>query len=336
MKNILITGGAGYIGSHTVKLFLENGYNVVVFDNLSRGFFQAIKILQDQKTKGKLEFVNGDTLDKTSMERVLNQYSFEGVIHFAAMLSVNESMENPGLYFTNNTVGSLNLIEALNKNNIKNFIFSSTCATYGNVENPPVKEDHQQSPTNPYGESKLFIEKILKWYGIIFNFKYIILRYFNVCGADKDGLIGDSKKPSPHLVQNAVRGAMNIEPFKFTCGQFPTPDGSSIRDYVDVEDMAKAHLLAYQYLVKNQRSDVFNLGNGKGWSVKEIIHEVEKLFQTKIIIHAGKIRQGEYAQIYADPSKAKRILGWSPEKTLTDSILSLKKWYEKHPHGYEN
>lgn len=332
MKRILITGGAGYIGSHAAKLFLEKGFSVVIFDNLSRGFLEPIKIL---KNRGDLDFVKGDLRNKKDIDKAFGNNNIDTVIHFAALCSVNESMEKPELYYENNVLGSLNLLEAMRKYGTRKIIFSSTCAVYGETKQLPVSESHPKNPVNPYGESKLMVENILNWYGIIYGFKYAILRYFNVCGADKGGMIGDSKKPSQLLMQNAVRGAMKIEPFFYTCQKVKTSDGTPIRDYLDVEDLAEAHFLAYKNLKNRGKNEIFNLGNGKGYSVKEIVSEVEKQFEMKMEKKKGKGRKGEYAEIYADNSKAKKILKWEPKKKIAESVLSLRKWYEKFPNGYK-
>jgi UDP-glucose 4-epimerase len=330
MKKILITGGAGYIGSHAVKLFLEKGYEVVVFDNLSRGFREPLNIL---KKSGKLDFVRGDLRNRSAVEKVFQKHKIDGVLHFAALCLVNESMENPGMYFENNVCGSLNLLEAMKKYGVEKIIFSSTCATYGETKYLPVDEKHPQIPVNPYGESKLLVEKMLPWYEA-FGINHVILRYFNICGAATSGIIGDSKKPSQLLMQNAVRGAMGIEPFAFTCAKVKTSDGTPIRDYIDVEDLVEAHLAAWEYLEKGGKSNVFNLGNGKGYSVKEIVSEVEKAFGVKMQKKQSEARKGEYAKIYADPQKAMRTLKWKPKKSLAQSVESLRKWYEKFPQGY--
>ncbi|MFZ2188025.1 MAG: UDP-glucose 4-epimerase GalE [Candidatus Moraniibacteriota bacterium] len=330
-KKILVTGGAGYIGSHAVKLFLEKGYEVVVFDNLFRGFKEPIRIL---KKSGKLIFIQGDLRNKADIEKVFRAHKIDCVLHFAALCLVNESMENPGLYFENNVCGSLNLFEAMKKFKVGKIIFSSTCATYGETKYLPVDEKHPQNPVNPYGESKLLVEKMLPWYEA-FGLRYVILRYFNICGAATSGIIGDSKKPSQLLMQNAVRGAMGIEPFAFTCAKVKTPDETPIRDYIDVEDLVEAHFAAYEFLRVGGKSDVFNLGNGKGYSVKEIVSEVEQSFGVRLKKKKAQARKGEYAKIFANPKKAQRMLKWRPRKSISDSVESLKKWYDGHPDGYE-
>lgn len=330
-KTILITGGAGYIGSHAVKLFLKKGHKVVVIDNLSRGWREPMKILAPL---GELYFEKGDLRNKKALEKIFKKYKISAVLHFAALCSVNESMEQPELYFENNVLGGLNLLEAMRENGVQDIIFSSTCATYGETKYLPVDENHPQDPANPYGESKLLTEKMIRWYGALHGFRYVILRYFNVCGASSDGLIGDSKKPSLLLMQNAVRGAMGIEPFFYTCPRVKTPDKTPIRDYIDVEDLVEAHFLALGYIQKGGKSQILNLGNGRGFSVKEIVTEVKKTFGIKMPRKKAPARKGEYAEIYADSRKAQKILQWKAKKSLKDSIESLRKWYETRPRGY--
>lgn len=331
MKTVLITGGAGYIGSHAVKYFLQKGYKVVVIDNLSRGYKQAIEILQPY---GNLQFYQNDLRDKDAVRNIFVGANIDAVMHFAALCSVEESMAQPELYFENNVYGTLNLLEAMRVNNVTNIIFSSTCATYGETKYLPVDEKHPLDPANPYGESKLMAEKMLKWYGSLYGMHYVILRYFNVCGTEPEGIIGDSKRPSVLLMQNAVRGALNIEKFKLTCPLVNTPDGTPIRDYIDVNDLISAHFESMQYLDAGGSSDVFNLGNGKGYSVKQIVSKVEEITATTIPEERAEPRKGEYEQIYADPTKAKTVLKFAPIITLEDSIKSLKNWYEKYPNGY--
>ncbi|HPD07761.1 MAG TPA: UDP-glucose 4-epimerase GalE [Patescibacteria group bacterium] len=328
---LLITGGAGYIGSHAVKLFLDKGYTVVVMDNLSRGWQEPLDILA---SRGKLIFVRGDLTASSDLATLFEHYHFAGVLHFAALCLVDESMSKPELYFDNNVIGSFNLLEALRRYGPVPLIFSSTCAVYGESQYLPVDEAHPLNPANPYGESKLMVEKMIKWYGERYRIPYVILRYFNVSGADADGLIGDSKKPSELLMQNAVRGALNIEPFTYTCGKVATPDGTPIRDYINVEDLIEAHALAYDYLKNGGVSEIFNLGTGQGYSVKEIVQAVEHYFGCTLKKKQGVVRQGEYAQIYADITKAKEVLGWRPRRSLEDSIVSLAKWYSRYPQGY--
>jgi UDP-glucose 4-epimerase len=333
MKKIVVTGGAGYIGSHAVKLLLEKGFEVIVFDNLSRGYSEAVDVL---KSYGKLDFIKGDLRTTDDIEALLKGSSIDAVMHFAALCLVNESMEQPQLYFHNNTIGTYNLLEAMRKKGPNKLIFSSTCAVYGESQYLPVDEKHPLQPMNPYGESKLLSEKMIRWYGDIHGFSYAILRYFNVCGASSDGCIGDSKRPSQLLMQNAVRGAMNIEPFYLTCPEVATPDGTPVRDYIDVEDLVTAHAAALQYLAAGGESDIFNLGNGTGYSVKQIVSKVEEVCGVSIALIKGETRKGEYASIYAQPEKANTTLNWKTEKDLEASVRSLQKWYEGHPQGFRH
>lgn len=330
-KKILVTGGAGYIGSHAVKVFLEKGYSVVVFDNLSHGYREAVETLERY---GDVILEEGDLRNREQVQALFRKHEIDSVLHFAALCSVDESMRDPAQYFENNVLGTLHLLEAMRVFGVRDIIFSSTCAVYGEAEYLPVDEKHKTEPENPYGESKLMAERTIRWYAKLFGFSYVIFRYFNVCGASADGEIGDSKKPSPHLVQNAVRGAMGIEPFQLTCQKVDTPDGTPIRDYVDVNDLARAHLLGFEYLRDGGESGIFNLGNGKGWSVDEIVTAIEKHFSIMIPREVGEKRDGEYARIYADARKAREILRWKPEFSLDDSIVSLQRWYERYPSGY--
>jgi UDP-glucose 4-epimerase len=331
---ILVTGGAGYIGSHAVRLLLEKKNKVVVIDNLYRGYQQAIQTLQKKFGRQNITFYQVDLRNFRKINQIIKKERLQGVMHFAALCLVSESMEKPEDYFENNVYGSLNLLKAMIKNKINNLIFSSTCAVYGESQYLPVDEKHPLNPTNPYGESKLITERMIQWFGKVHSLKYTILRYFNVSGAASDGLIGDSKKPSQLLVQNAVRGALGIGPFKLTCPKVKTKDGTLVRDYINVEDLVEAHLAALNYLQSGGRSNIFNLGTGKGNSVLEVVKQVQKITKAKFPIKKGKARKGEYAEIYANISKAKKILRWEPKRTIKDSVLSLVKWYQKHPRGW--
>jgi len=329
---ILITGAGGYIGSVATYTFLQKGFEVVGVDNFSRGYETPLKLLTDKFGQDKLRYYQTDI---KNIESVLaKEKDIEAVVHFAAFCLVDESMRTPELYFDNNVGGTLALLTAIAKHSIKKIVFSSTCAVYGEAQYVPVDEKHPTKPSNPYGESKLMVEKILAWFDKVYGVKSVILRYFNVCGASDDGLIGDSKKPSVLLVQNAVRGALGIEEFKLTCPKVKTPDGTPIRDYINVVDLVEAHSLALDYLGQSGTSNLFNLGTGKGDSVLEIIEAVKKETGADFAIGQSEPRQGEYAEMKADNHKAQEILNWIPKRKIADSIKSLVVWYRLHPNGW--
>lgn len=329
---ILITGAGGYIGSVATYTFLKNGYEVVGLDNFSRGFEAPLKLLQKKFGSKKLRYYQEDI--KKAGRVLAKEKDIEAVVHFAAFCLVDESMKAPEMYFDNNVGGTLALLTAMNKYHVKKIVFSSTCAVYGEAQYVPLDEKHPTIPANPYGESKLMDEKLITWFGKLHGLQSVILRYFNVCGASDDGLIGDSKRPSVLLVQNAVRGALGIEEFKLTCPKVATPDGTPIRDYINVVDLAEAHGLALKYLSDGGSSEIFNLGTGCGNSVLEIIKAVKKATGTEFAIGKSEPRRGEYAEMKADNHKVKKILGWSPKRSMTDSAASLVAWYNHHPNGW--
>lgn len=329
---VLVTGGGGYIGSVATYILLSKGYEVAVIDNFSTGYRMPLEILSS-KFKTNFRYYKADLRDDLNLI-FKKEKGISAILHYAASCSVNESMENPQKYFSNNVCGSQNLLSSMLKFGIDKIIFSSTCALYGETQYTPVDEKHPTNPTNPYGASKKMTEEIINWYRLK-GLKYVFLRYFNVCGASEDGSIGDSKRPSSLLMQNAVRGALGIEPFFLTCPKVDTPDGTPIRDYVNVVDLNEAHILALNYLLKGGKSDVFNLGTGRGNSVLEIVKEVQKITGVKFDIKKGQPRKGEYAKIYANNKRAKRVLGWQPRRNLSDSVSSLVLWYKKHPGGWK-
>ena len=333
MAKIIITGAGGYIGSVATSLLLAKDYTVIAFDNFTTGYKAPLNLLKE-KYGDKLKVYEVDLANDLSpiFEKEPN---IDAVLHYAAKCSVNESVHHPERYFSNNTGATLNFLKHLIKYNIKNFVFSSTCAVYGEAEYVPIDEEHPTKPTNPYGESKLMSEKMIHWLGKEYGLNYVILRYFNVCGATDDVMIGDSKHPSPHLMQNAVRGELGIEPFQLTCGKFDTPDGTPIRDYVNVVDLNEAHLLALEYLLNGGKSEIINLGTGDGNSVMEIVEKVEEITGKSIGVGQGHARAGEYAKMIASTKKAINILGWKPTHTLTESVQSLVDWYTKHPNGWK-
>lgn len=319
--NILVTGGAGYIGSHFVKKAIEADHNVIVFDNLSRGHREAVH------PKAKFEQV--DLLDIKSLTDKLLNYKIEAVVHFAAFAYVGESVEHPSLYYENNVIGTLHLLKAIQLRDIKKFVFSSTCSLYGNPEKIPITESESEKPINPYAKTKLFIEKILKDYDAAYGLRYFALRYFNAAGADPKGEIGESHDPETHLIPIVIQTALGKREKVYVFGNdYDTPDGTCIRDYIHVNDLADAHLLALDYLNKNDHSQFANLGVGKGYSVKKIIEITEELTKTKIKTEIAPRRIGDPSILVADNNKAKKLLDWAPKYDIYQIIETAYKWHK--------
>lgn len=324
---ILVTGGAGYIGSHTVINLLSTNQNIVVFDNLENGHFETIQTLQKF---GDIKFVKGDLRNIEDIEEVFSKYEIEAVIHFAAFALVGESVENPAKYYRNNTFGTLNLLDTMLKYDCKKIVFSSTCATYGNPTYVPVDELHPQNPVSPYGTSKLMVEKILEDYDKAYGLKSIRLRYFNVAGCDAKCRIGEWHEPETHLIPNILKSTFGKnQTFKIFGNDYNTPDGTCVRDYVNVEDLAQAHRLALEYLKKENKSDVFNLGTEQGDSVKNVFDTCEKVLNQKIAVETVERRLGDAESLYANAKKIKTILGWEPQRTIEDSIKTAFEWEKK-------
>jgi len=318
--NVLVTGGAGYIGSHFVKLLLKEGVDVIVFDNLSRGHREAVP--------QTVPFENVDLVDKEKLNRLLGKYSIDSVVHFAALAYVGESVIHPELYYQNNVVGSFNLISALNNAGVKNFIFSSTCSIYGNPITTPISEDESEKPINPYANTKLTVEKILKDFNTAYDFNYISLRYFNAAGADPEGEIGESHEPETHLIPLVLDAASGKKgEIKIFGDDYQTKDGTCIRDYIHVTDLADAHLKALNFLAEKNNSTIINLGTGEGNSVKEIIAKTEEVTGKKINSRIVGRRAGDPAVLVADNSKAKELLGWVPQQNIETIISSAWNWY---------
>lgn len=333
MKKILITGSGGYIGSVAAHLLLQKEYEVVALDNFTTGYRSPLDLLKEKYGDKQLRYYEVD-LSSDLSSLFAKEKNIDAVLHYAANCSVNESMQNPQKYFNNNVCATQNFLSHVLKNDIHKIVFSSTCAVYGEAEYIPIDEKHPTKPANPYGESKRMAEIMIDWYSKLKGLDYVILRYFNVCGATDDGSIGDSKKPSVHLMQNVVRGALGIEPFYLTCGKFDTPDGTPIRDYVNVVDLNEAHLKALEYLDNGGSSEIINLGTGNGDSVLEIVKKVEEITGKHISVDTGEARNGEYAKMVASIEKAQRLLGWKPSRSLQQSVESLVKWYTAHPQGW--
>ncbi len=319
---VLITGGAGYIGSHTAKVMAKSGFQPVALDNMSFGHDWAVKW-------GPLE--KGELGDVEFVRAVIKKHKIEAVIHFAANAFVGESMTNPRKYFQNNVVNTLNLLNVMNDEGVKNFVFSSTCATYGDPIRVPIDETHPQSPVNPYGESKLFVEKMLKWYGPAYNLKWTALRYFNAAGADPEGEIGEDHEPETHLIPLVIQVAQGIRPHASIFGtDYATPDGTAIRDYIHVTDLADAHVKSLQRLLKGEESTVFNLGTGTGSSVRDVIKAVEKASGKAVKVIEAPRRAGDPPALVADAKKANTVLGWKPQYAKMETIVEHAwKWHSR-------
>lgn len=318
--NVLVTGGAGYIGSHVVRMLLTQGHSVVVIDNLSRGHIEAV-------AEG-VRFEQADLLDYEGLLAAISRHKIDAVIHFAAFAYVGESVETPGLYYVNNVTGSINLIRALNENNIKKIVFSSTCSLYGNPEHIPISEKEKLNPINPYAKTKYFIEQVLSDFDTSFGIKYAALRYFNAAGSDFDGLIGESHEPEPHLIPIVLQAALGKREKVMIFGDdYPTEDGTCIRDYIHVYDLADAHIKALEYLNKGIESTIINLGTGTGYSVKEIIESARRITGREIKASISERRAGDPAILIADNKKAREVLGWIPKYGLDDIIKSAWLWH---------
>lgn len=326
---ILVTGGAGYIGSHTVAELLEQGKEVVVIDNLQTGHKDAL-------LGGKL--YEGDLRDKELLKRLFAENEIEAVIHFAANSLVGESMKDPVKYFDNNVYGTLCLLEAMDKANVRKIVFSSTAATYGEPEKVPIEESDPTHPTNVYGETKLTMERMMAWFDQVLDIKYVALRYFNAAGAHASGKIGEDHDPETHLVPLILQAAIGQrDSIKIFGDDYNTPDGTCIRDYIHVSDLADAHLRAVEYLLGGGDSDVFNLGSGQGFSVKEMIEAVREVTGRDFPVQVTPRRAGDPAVLVASSDKARSVLGWKPSRdNLQDIIGSAWGWHSNHPEGYND
>jgi UDP-arabinose 4-epimerase len=320
VKNILITGGAGYIGSHTAKLLRAAGYQPVALDNLSVGTAASVRY-------GPLE--KADIGDRRALCRIFCEHHIRAVIHFAAHAYVGESMREPQRYFSNNVVNTLHLLDAMRESGVNQIVFSSSCATYGIPEALPIIEDHPQRPVNPYGESKLFIERALRWYGQAYQLRWVALRYFNAAGADPAGELGEIHHPETHLIPRTIFAALGTEPaLKIYGTDYQTADGTCVRDYIHVADLARAHLLALQYLEADQPSAAFNLGTGRGHSVAEVVAAVERVAGRRVPVVHGPPRAGDPATLVADASRAAAALQWRPEFTSLGAIVDTAwRWH---------
>ena len=323
---ILITGGAGYIGSHTAALLRARGDFVVVFDSLELGYRQAV---------GDTQLVVGNTRDGGLVRQVIGDHKLEAVIHFAAYKAAGESMVNPAKYFDNNVYGSLQLMEAACQAGARQFVFSSTAAVYGTPKTLPVRESDELRPENPYGESKLIVERMLKWYGAIHDLRSVVLRYFNAAGAALDGENGEDPRYVQNLIPVVMKVATGRAPRLRVFGtDYPTPDGTGIRDYIHVLDLAEAHARALDFLAAGNASDIFNIGTGQGASVLEVLSHSRRISGVDIAAEFVARRPGDPAAVFADNGKAREVLGWKPRYGLDEIIQTAWRWHHRHPDGF--
>ncbi|WP_281883719.1 UDP-glucose 4-epimerase GalE [Paenibacillus sp. YYML68] len=325
---VLVTGGAGYIGSHTVAELLAKGEEVVIVDNLQQGHREAV-------LGGKLYV--GDIRDDAFMDTVFQENEIDAVIHFAANSLVGESMTNPGKYYDNNVYGTLRLLETMNRHGVKRIVFSSTAATYGEPESIPIVETDRTLPTNAYGETKLAMESMMKWFDRAYGMKYVSLRYFNAAGAHASGQIGEDHDPETHLIPIILQVALGKRPHISVFGDdYSTPDGTCIRDYIHVSDLADAHILAVEKLRSGSESGIYNLGNGQGFSVKEVIELARQVTGHSIPAVMEARRAGDPAILVASSERTKAELGWQPQRNSLKSIIaSAWSWHQSRPNGYD-
>ncbi len=325
---ILVLGGAGYIGSHTVYELIDNGEDVVIIDNLQTGHKEAIH--------PKARFYKGDIRDREFLDDVFKKEKIDAVIHFAACSLVGESMEKPLKYYDNNLCGTKILLDSMVANGIDKIVFSSTAATYGEPEKVPILETDRTEPTNTYGETKLSMEKMFKWVGKAHGIRYVSLRYFNACGAHISGQIGEDHNPESHLIPLILQVPNGKREYISIFGDdYDTKDGTCVRDYIHVTDLAQAHILAVKYLQAGNESNIFNLGNGVGFTVKEVIDTARKVTSHPIPAKITPRRAGDPAQLIASSEKAKEILGWTPEHNSLEEIISTAwNWHKNHPNGF--
>jgi len=321
MSTILVTGGAGYIGSHCCQLLASQGHDVVVLDNLFRGHRKNVRW-------GAFE--HGDLRDPAFLAEVFARHRIDAVIHFAALAYVGESMTQPGAYFAANTSGSLNLLEAMRRAGVRDLVFSSTCATYGQPERMPITESTPQKPVNPYGESKLMVEQLCRWYGEVAGLRWAALRYFNVAGSDPSGVLGEEHEPETHLIPNVLRAIAGGPELSIFGDDYPTPDGSAIRDYIHVVDLVAAHAQALAALQQGANALKLNLGTGQGSSVKQVIAAGERVTGKKVPHRLAPRRPGDPPELVADPRLAEKTLRWKAKYTLDDMVAHAWAFHQKH------
>ncbi|PSB54460.1 UDP-glucose 4-epimerase GalE [Chamaesiphon polymorphus] len=326
-RTILVTGGAGYIGAHAVKALEERGFQVIILDNLVYGHREPI----EAHLKAKL--VVGDISDRHVLDQIFTGTKIAAVMHFAAYAYVGESVTDPAKYYQNNVVGTIALLDVMRQHGVTNFVFSSTCATYGNPQQIPIDENHPQNPINPYGAGKLVIERVLKDYDPAYGLKSVIFRYFNAAGADPDRLFGEDHNPETHLIPLILQAAAGKRAAISVFGtDYDTPDGTCIRDYIHVTDLAQAHVLGLEYLLKHQDSQIFNLGNGNGFSVKEVIDTAKQVTGKEIPVEECPRRSGDPAVLIGSSDKARQILGWKPKYADLNAIVQHAWEWHQYRH----
>jgi len=329
--NVLVAGGAGYIGSHTVKRLKESGHNPIIYDNGVRGHREVAGILQ-------VPAVFADLNDRPVLTQALRQHKIDCVMHFAAFAYVGESVEKPLMYYQNNVGTTISVLQTMQDAGVNRFVFSSTCAVYGDPERVPITEDMRKAPVSPYGRSKLMVEQMLADQIVASkNFSFSALRYFNASGCALDGSIGEDHDPETHLIPVAIQVALGLRPsIKLFGTDYPTPDGTNIRDYIHVEDLADAHILSMEKLTPGQQMFV-NLGTGRGFSNREIIRTVEKVSGKPVKLEEAPRRPGDAVALYADPTRAKQMLGWEAKYKDPETIVrSAWNWHSRHPRGYRS
>lgn len=322
---ILVCGGAGYIGSHMVKMLDRSGYSVVTFDNLSTGHREAVKWG---------EFFQGDLLDKAALERVFQAHQFDAVMHFSARSLVGESVQKPEIYYENNVIGTFNLLEQMRRSGVGKFVFSSTAATFGLPQKDLIDESHSQLPINPYGKSKLMVEWMLDDFFHAHGIDSVSLRYFNAAGADPDGEIGESHDPETHLIPNVLKSVLGTGPaLKIFGDDYPTRDGTCVRDYIHINDLCQAHVLGLKHMTDHHGAMKFNLGNGLGFSVLDIIHAAQKVTGSSIAYSVEGRRAGDPPVLVADSALARKTLNWAPVHTDVESIIETAwAWHRNQPY----
>jgi UDP-glucose 4-epimerase len=325
---ILVAGGAGYIGSHTVRELLKAGYEVVVYDNFSKGFKEALP--------KETNFIKGDLNDVVLLDKIFQLNNFDSVIDFAGHIEVSESMKEPAKFYTDNILGLVNLLNIMQKYNVKNIIYSSSAAVYGEPKQIPIPEEHSGNTNNVYGETKFIAERMLNFFDKIYGIKSICLRYFNASGADESGEIGEAHNPETHLIPLVYQVPLGKRQSITIFGDdYPTADGTCIRDYIHVTDLAKAHILAMEHLIKNMQSGIYNVGTGRGYSVQEIIDVAKKITGHEIPVVKDSRRFGDPSELVACTDKIKKELGWEPQMSSLHTIMRTAwKWHKTHPDGY--